>query len=100
MASSRAVDAKGRKTNGLETDQMHQKAIFADEDGSGDSDDEEEISEPDILEAISTDEPFASEDESEESSSLSAEEEDLENEDTFRKKVSEPSQVGSGQELE
>ncbi|KAK2098064.1 hypothetical protein P7K49_023515 [Saguinus oedipus] len=43
-------------------------------------------------------EAFASEDESEEIS-LSAEEEDLENEDAFRKKLSKPSQVGSGQKL-
>ncbi|XP_078201821.1 uncharacterized protein LOC100388015 [Callithrix jacchus] len=34
----------------------YQKAIFADEDGSGDSDDEEEISEHDRLETVSSNE--------------------------------------------
>ncbi|XP_053439622.1 ribosome biogenesis protein BMS1 homolog [Nycticebus coucang] len=42
-------------------------------------------------------EVFASEDESEGSSSLSSEEEDSENEDVIRKKLPKPSQVGSGQ---
>ncbi|KAL0617139.1 Ribosome biogenesis protein BMS1-like protein, partial [Plecturocebus cupreus] len=45
------------------------------------------------------DEAFASEDKSEESSSLSAEEEDSKNEGAFRKKLSKPSQVSSGQKL-
>ncbi|XP_012634399.3 ribosome biogenesis protein BMS1 homolog [Microcebus murinus] len=45
-------------------------------------------------------EAFASENESEGSSSLSSEEEDSENEDVFRKKYPKPSQVGSGQNLE
>lgn len=44
-------------------------------------------------------EAFASEDESEESSSLGAEEEDSENEEAVRKKLSKPSQVSSGQKL-
>nr|XP_030871244.2 ribosome biogenesis protein BMS1 homolog isoform X2 [Gorilla gorilla gorilla] len=44
-------------------------------------------------------EVFASEDESEERSSLSAEEEDSENEEAIRKKLSKPSQVSSGQKL-
>nr|XP_045240589.1 ribosome biogenesis protein BMS1 homolog isoform X3 [Macaca fascicularis]XP_045240590.1 ribosome biogenesis protein BMS1 homolog isoform X3 [Macaca fascicularis] len=44
-------------------------------------------------------EAFASEDESEESSSLGAEEEDSENEEAIRKKLSKPSQVSSGQKL-
>ncbi|KAK2081222.1 Glycoside hydrolase 2 (Mannanase, beta-galactosidase) [Saguinus oedipus] len=44
-------------------------------------------------------EAFSSEDESEESSLLSAGKEDSENEDAFRKKLSKPSQVGSGQKL-
>ncbi|XP_032127934.1 ribosome biogenesis protein BMS1 homolog isoform X3 [Sapajus apella] len=44
-------------------------------------------------------EVFASEDESEESSLLSTEEEDSENQEALRKKLSKPSQVGSGQKL-
>ncbi|KAK2082418.1 Glycoside hydrolase 2 (Mannanase, beta-galactosidase) [Saguinus oedipus] len=44
-------------------------------------------------------EVFASKDESEESSSLSAEEEESENQEALQKKLSKPSQVGSGQKL-
>ncbi|XP_021525775.2 ribosome biogenesis protein BMS1 homolog isoform X2 [Aotus nancymaae] len=44
-------------------------------------------------------EVFASEDDSEESSSLSIEEENSENQEALRKKLLKPSQVGSGQKL-